>query len=65
MLFPDKNQLITYGGQVLRDHSQADKVATRNARFTIKTLTADQMQITGISTTIFLRIIMILINNWK
>ena len=45
MLFPGTRQLITYGAQVLHDRAQGDAVANWNARMTIKTLTADQMQL--------------------
>ncbi|MDM8159335.1 hypothetical protein QUH73_05850 [Labilibaculum sp. K2S] len=45
MLFPGKSELITYGAEVIHDHAQGDGIANWNAKMTIKTLTADQMQL--------------------
>ena len=48
MLYPDTSQLQTYGAQLLHDSSQGSGVANWFAKMTIKSISADQMQIIAV-----------------
>ena len=49
MLFPGTNQIITYGAQFIHDKAVGGNVLNWNAKMTIKTLTADAMQVQAVT----------------